>query len=448
MVELKIGQEVEMEYGGKAKVLSVIGSGGQGIVYLVEFNGMKWALKWYDVDKIKRPKEFRKNLKDNISDGAPSNKFLWPKYLTKENEDGTFGYIMELKPASFDSFVDILNTYKLEVDPLTGRATKRPVRFTNLYAMVTAVINIVNAFRQLHRSGKSYQDLNDGGFFINVNTGAVLVCDCDNIAPDGSNFGIGGKPGYMAPEIVRGVAKPNVQTDKYSLAVVLFKLLFRGDPMEGEKVVRDVCLTESSELKHYGQNAIFVYDPNDASNRPVRGIHDNVIKFWRLYPQYIKDAFITSFTTGLTEPNKRIIENEWQKMFIRLRSEIIMCSCGRTNFTSMFVKLDDKTYRCPKCGMQFSSLSINHLDYRIPLYVGCRFFECDIDRDSDDFLTVSGELVENKLKAGLLGIKNTSEKIWSVKFPDESVRDVPPGNGFPVWPGLEIDFGGGVQAKI
>jgi hypothetical protein len=80
--------------------------------------------------------------------------------------------------------------------------------------------------------------------------------------------------------------------------------------------------------------------------------------------------------------------------------------------------------------------------------VGCRFFECDIDRDSDDFLTVSGELVENKLKAGLLGIKNTSEKIWSVKFPDESVRDVPPGNGFPVWPGLEIDFGGGVQAKI
>lgn len=218
--------------------------------------------------------------------------------------------------------------------------------------------------------------------------------------------------------------------------------------MEGEKVVKDICLTESSELKHYGSSAVFVYDPEDTSNRPVRGIHDNVIKFWRLYPQYIKDAFITSFTTGLTEPNKRIIENEWQKMFIRLRSEIIMCSCGRTNFTSMFVKLDDKTYRCPKCGMQFSSLSINHLDYRIPLYVGCRFFECDIDRDSDDFLTVSGELVENKLKAGLLGIKNTSEKIWSVKFPDESVRDVPPGNGFPVWPGLEIDFGGGVQAKI
>ena len=294
MTELKIGQEVELEYGGTAKVLKVIGSGGQGVVYLVEFNGMQWALKWYDINKIKRPKEFRNNIQNNINDGAPSNKFLWPKYLTKEMPDGTFGYLMELKPASFDSFVDILNTYKLVVDPLSGRAVKKNVRFTSLYAMVTAVINIANAFRQLHRAGKSYQDLNDGGFFINVDTGAVLVCDCDNIAPDGSNFGIGGKPGYMAPEVVRGTTKPNVQTDKYSLAVVLFKLLFRGDPMEGEKVIKDICLTESSELKHYGQNAVFVYDPDDASNRPVRGSPDNVIKFWRLYPAYMLASFILS----------------------------------------------------------------------------------------------------------------------------------------------------------
>lgn len=447
MIELKVGQDVEMEYGGSAKVISEIGRGGQGIVYLVKYNGMKWALKWYDVDKIKKPKDFRRNIQNNIHDGPPSDKFLWPKYLTKENDEGTFGYLMELKPPSFDSFVDILNTYKLEVDPLTGHAAKRPVRFTNLFAMVTAVINIVNAFRQLHRAGKSYQDLNDGGFFINVQTGAVLVCDCDNIAPDGSNFGIGGKPGYMAPEIVRGIAKPNVQTDKYSLAVVLFKLLFRGDPMEGEKVVKDVCLTESSELKHYGQNAVFVYDPNDSSNRPVRGIHDNVIKFWRIYPEYIRDAFIRSFTTGISDPNKRIIENEWQQLFIRLRSEIIMCGCGRTNFTSMFEKPDEKTFKCPRCGMEFTSLGFSNRDYRMPLFVGCRFYECEITPGSDDFQSVAGELVENKLKAGYLGIKNCSTKTWKVRMPDGNYYDTPPGKGFPIWKELEIDFGD-VQAKI
>ena len=32
MLELKIGQEVDLEFGGKAKVLGIIGSGGQGVV--------------------------------------------------------------------------------------------------------------------------------------------------------------------------------------------------------------------------------------------------------------------------------------------------------------------------------------------------------------------------------------------------------------------------------
>ncbi|MDE5853549.1 MAG: protein kinase [Ruminococcus sp.] len=447
MTELKIGNYVEMEFGGKAKVLKILGSGGQGIVYLVELNGTKWALKWYDIDKIKRPKEFRKNIHDNIADGAPSNRFLWPKYLTKELPDGSFGYIMELKPDSFDSFVDILNTYKLVVDPFTGHATKKAVRFSSLYAMVTAVINIVNAFRQLHREGKSYQDLNDGGFFVNVNTGAVLVCDCDNIAPEGSNFGIGGKPGYMAPEIVRGIAKPDVQTDKYSLAVVLFRLLFRGDPLEGEKVVKDVCLTESSELKHYGQNALFVYDPDDASNRPVIGIHDNVIRFWRLYPDYIKEAFIRSFTVGLNDPNKRIIENEWQKLFIRLRAEIIRCDCGRTNFTTMFDKPDELTYRCPKCGMMFPTMSFSNMDFRIPLYMGRKFYECEIDSECNEFLNVAGEIIGNKLKPDILGIKNCSGKSWRVKMPDNNFYNIAPGKGFPIWNNLEIDFGN-VTAKF
>ena len=448
MVELQIGQYVEMEYGGAAKVLKVLGSGGQGIVYLVEFNDMQYALKWYDVDKIKNPAAFRKNIDSNIKDGAPSKKFLWPKYLTKPIEDSEgFGYLMDVRPVGYDSFVDILNTYKLDIDPLTGRAMKVPVQFKSLYAMITAVINIVNAFRQLHRAGKSYQDMNDGGFFINVNTGDILVCDCDNIAPDGANFGIGGKPGYMAPEVVRGLEKPNVQTDKYSLAVVLFKLLFRGDPMEGEKVVKDICLTESSELRHYGQEAVFVYDPVNDTNRPVRGIHDNVIKFWKIYPEYVREAFIRSFTVGIAEPNKRIIENEWQKLFIRLRAEIIGCPCGRTNFSSMFNTLGDFAYKCPKCGTEFVTLAFSNRDYRVPLYLGCKFYACETEVASDDFYTVTGELVENKLKPGMLGIKNLSDKTWRAKMPDNQFYNVAPGKGFPLWGGIVVDFGG-VTARI
>ena len=137
-----------------------------------------------------------------------------------------------------------------------------------------------------------------------------------------------------------------------------------------------------------------------------------------------------------------MIENEWQKLFIRLRSEIIMCgSCGRTNFTSMFEKIDDRTFKCPKCGSEFATLGFSNRDYRMPLYLGCRFFECEINPESDDFQTVAGQLVENKLKPGVLGIKNTSDKTWKAKMPDGEFYDIAPGKGFPIWNGLEVDFG-------
>jgi serine/threonine protein kinase len=447
VIELKSGDVIELEYGTSVKVIKELGSGGQGIVYLVEMHDKKYALKWYDVDKIHNLNAFKKNIASNIKDGSPSDKFLWPMYMTKARQDNSFGYVMDLKPEGYDSFVDILNMYKISTDRATGRAIKTTVQFKSLYALVNSAINIINAFRQLHRAGKSYQDLNDGGFFIDTNTGDVLVCDCDNIAPEGYNFGIGGKPGYMAPEVVRGLAKPDVQTDKYSLGVVLFKLLFRGDPLEGEKVVKSVCLTEEAELLHYGKDAVFIYDPNDQSNRPVRGVHDNVIKLWNLYPQYIRDCFTKLFTEGIKNPNRRPIENEWQRLFVRLRAEILPCQCGRTTYASVFKRLPNGNFSCTKCESEFFALHFDAVNYDIPIYEGCKLYECDTVRLSDDFNKVTGEVIENKIHRGVFGIKNLSDKVWKAKMPNGEFKDINPNGGFPIWNGLEIDFGD-VTARI
>lgn len=447
MTKFEIGQEVETEFGGKAKILDVIGSGRQSTVYLVEYNSMKMALKWYDPEKVKNPDKMYENIRRNIKDGEPNNKFLWCKYMTKaDRENGTFGYFMELKPDSFEYFADVMKGYKLVHDKSTGRMTKKSVKFASLNAMLTAVINIVNAFRQLHKVGKSYHALSDGGFFINTDTGAVLMSDCDTIAPHGTDLGIKIRPSYKAPEVLEG-SLPDENSDMYTLAVVLFKVLFRGDPMEGKKVVMDVCLNEQELAEHYGRKAVFVYDPDDVSNRPLRCIHDNVIKFWGEYPEYIKEAFVRSFTVGKKEPEKRVSAEEWQNLFIRLRSEILSCVCGRSNFVSMHGKPKDKIFKCPKCNMEYATIGFSNRIFRMPLYIGCKLFECDINPYADDFLSVAGELVENKLRPGLIGIKNCSDRKWSVKMPDGFFHDVAAGKGFPVWQGLEIDFGR-VQAKF
>ena len=449
MRELKIRERVEIESGGEAVVSRELGRGGQGIVYLVRYRGRDYALKWYFISRIRNPEAFRNNLRRNIEEGAPEGgkQFIWPLFLTKQKKNRAFGYLMQLAPSGYESFTDIYNGYRWEKPLRKGEpARKRKVRFASLDVMLTAAINIVKAFRALHLSGKSYQDLNDGGFFIDTATGDVLVCDCDNVAPDGDNFGIGGMPGFMAPEVVRGAAKPNVLTDRYSLAVVLFKLFFRGDPLEGSKVLKCVVMTEENDLIHYGKDPVFIYDPNNASNRPVKGVHDNVIRLWQIYPDFIRQAFTMSFTYGIQEPNARIIEKNWIKMLIQLKLDIVHCSCGRTAYASTFEEQGGHTLVCRNCGSTIYTMGVG--DYEVPLYPGAKLYSCLTDKNSDDFTTVTGTVIENRLKKGLFGIRNQSKKTWKVVFPDQSVRDVPSGKAAPIWKGLQIDFGDDIKAEI
>lgn len=449
MRELKIGERVPVEAGGEAVVSRELGRSGQGVVYLVRYRGRDYALKWYFISRIKNPDAFRDNLRRNIRDGAPDGgkQFIWPLFLTEKKPNGAFGYLMRLAPSGYASFTDIYNGYRWEKPAAKGRpARKRKVKFSSLDAMVTAAINIAKAFRALHLTGKSYQDLNDGGFFIDTDTGDVLVCDCDNVAPDGDNFGIGGMPGFMAPEVVRGIAKPGVLTDRYSLAVVLFKLFFRGDPLEGSKVLQCVVMTEENDLVHYGRDPVFIYDPDNASNRPVNGVHDNVIHLWQIYPDYIRQAFTMSFTYGIQEPNARIIEKNWIQMLIQLKMDIVRCPCGKTAFVSSFEKEEEHGLRCPKCGTAIHLMGIN--DYEVPLYMGAKFYRCLTEKNNDDVETVTGVVMENRLKKGLLGVKNMSNKTWQAVFPDQSIRELGPGKGVPIWKGLEIDFGDQIKAEL
>ena len=100
MQELKSGDKVQLTNGSTAAVIKELGRGGQGIVYLVDLAGQQMALKWY----TKVPdNNFYKNLENNIADGAPSEAFLWPEYLTKK-QNGSYGYIMKLRPQGYYEF--------------------------------------------------------------------------------------------------------------------------------------------------------------------------------------------------------------------------------------------------------------------------------------------------------------------------------------------------------
>jgi len=423
MKEFKHGDKIPLAGGaGACEIQDKLGEGGQGIVYKVSLNGKPYALKWYFANKLQNKTKFMKYIEENIKRTSPNEDFLWPQYLTSE-KDGSFGYIMDIRPKEYSDFSDILlNKVKLSAP-----------------ATMTAALNLVSAFRALHGKGLSYQDLNDGNFFINAKTGAVLICDNDNVTPNGEpNAGnIGGKPGYMAPEIVCGKAKPDTYTDAHSLAVILFKLFVRHDPLMGVKYVNSVCITEAKELELYGTNPVFIYDPNDKSNRPAAGVHNNAINFWPLFPKFFQDAFIKSFCEGMKNPHVRLAESQWEKVLIQLRDELLECPKCKRN-----ILLKDSTIKiiCSGCKMEFNPpfrLDVN--GYKIPLFPGVKIYERHIG-DSTDYEKSVGEVIMNKSNPSLWGIKNISDTIWVMSAPGKEDKQIAKDAVVPVAEGVSAKF--------
>ncbi len=424
MKEFQKGQKIKTVSGGELEIIQKLGEGGQGVVYKVRYNGRELALKWYFSGKLNNAVKFYDNIQNNIKKGAPTPAFLWPLEIT-EYYEGSFGYLMELRPPEYEDF---------------SRFLLAKVRFSGISAIINAALNITNGFRVLHNRGYSYQDLNDGNFFVNPKTGDVLICDNDNVAPYGDNLGIAGKCRYMAPEVVLGKKRPDLHTDRFSLAVVLYLLLFLNHPLEGKRTMCP-CLTEELERKFYGSAPLFVWDPSDDSNRPVRGVHVNEIKFWPVYPQFVRDMFIKALSKEAmigADTEHRVTEREWQATFTALRDSTVRCSCG----DETFIDLGSQPSKCMNCGRDLPEFMVLKVKkYHVAMAPGKKVYACHVVYDSDDFKEAKGEIVTSRNNPSVIGLRNDSGSVWDVTLPNGAVKAYEPGQTIRLGKGLKIDFG-------
>lgn len=431
MKEFQKGQRIRTVSGGELEVIQKLGEGGQGIVYKVNYNGKQLALKWYFGNKLNNTDKFYRNIQNNIKQGAPTRAFLWPLEIT-EYYEGSFGYLMELRPSEYKDFSLFLLA---------------KVHFANIEAIINTALCITNGFRELHNRGYSYQDLNDGNFFVNPQTGDVLICDNDNVAPYGENLGIAGKCRYMAPEVVMGKKRPDSHTDRFSLAVVLYMLLFLNHPLEGKRTMCP-CLTEELERKFYGSDPVFVWDSANDSNRPVRGVHTNEIKLWPLYPDFVRKTFEKAFSHEVMVGNDtthRVIEKEWQEVFTTLRDLTVKCSCG----SETFIDPSQQTCRCINCGKSLERPPILKVKkYQAALAPGKKIYACHVQYDSDDFKEARGEVISSRNNPAVLGLKNDSSTTWEAILPNGTSKGYPSGQVIKIGKGMKINFGNGNVAEV
>ena len=428
---LSKNQQVELESGRTATVIEKLGEGGQGVVYRVTLDdtGEQRALKWYFKDKFSDARKFYNNLINNIRVGSPSAQFVWPEEITKWSDYESFGYIMKIFPAGYESFSKFLLSR---------------VRFQSVQAMVNAGLNMVAAFKALHNKGYNYQDLNDGNFSINPATGEVLICDNDNVVGHGENSGVLGKARYMAPEVVRGDKQPDKITDRYSLAVILFMLFIGDHPLEGKKT-NVPALTNKYDKRFFGTEPLFIYDKTDDSNAPVPGLHKNALAMWKYFPSFVKAAFQESFSQeSLLQGRGRLLEQDWFNILMRLKSSIVKCpKCGE----EIFLESDRETI----CGNhKIKPAGYLNFDKRsnqavtVPIFKDAVLYNYHVD-NSEDFKTVAAVMKE---KPGKFGLENKTNRRWTITAQDGKTAIKQPGETLVLRENFKIDFGNGIFAQV
>lgn len=422
--QLKGGTILTAQSGNKYTVKQLLGAGGQGEVYSVDSNDGSYALKWYYKNtSTKNQKEILDNL---IQNGPPASAFLWPQDMIFKSFGESFGYIMPLREKNYKSIVDMM---KRKAEP-------------SFYCLCRAAYNLTKGYHALHGKGYSYRDISFGNVFFDPDTGDVLICDNDNVSYNGAKSGVYGTPRFMAPEIVIGEAKPSRNTDLFSLAVLLFYMFMLNHPLEGKREAQIKCMDIHAMNRLYGTDPLFIFDPDNKDNRPLTGYQDNALVFWDLYPKQLKDLFITSFTVGLRQPNRRITEAKWLETFANLMSGIILCpNCGAEVFYDSHKEASNAAHVCWGCQKTVpvpSKIVIGRSTILLMSNAKIYMHHIKGDHDMD---TVVGEVVQNPRNPKMWGIKNLSKENWTYIKADGTQIPVAEGRSAAIAKDAKIDFG-------
>jgi DNA-binding helix-hairpin-helix protein with protein kinase domain len=432
---LRIGETVHAQAWDRPCVVEDhLGGGGQGEVYRVSADGQPFALKWYAEGYLGRAPRLRDRLERAIREGPPSDRFLWPLDLTFAELHPEFGYLMKLREKRFRGLNEWLNR---DVNP-------------SFAALATTGFELADNMLLLHaQKGLCYRDINYNNVFFDPATGEIRICDNDNVDVNLQPGEIGGTPKFMAPEIVRGEALPTIDTDRYSLAVLLFLLFMVHHPLDGalERAVR--CLDVPAMRKLYGTEPVFIFDPADDSNRPVPGPdgQQNPLAYWPIYPKFLRDLFTRAFTDGLRDPkNGRVMESEWCAAMARLRDSLMHCPrCRAENFydADALKAAGGRPPSCWNCRTDF------RLPYRIRLgqnvvILGprARLFPHHVDPlRKVEFTAPVAEVTPHPAEPEVLGLTNLAEARWIVTGPDHAIQEVGRGQTCRLVHGATIQFG-------
>jgi eukaryotic-like serine/threonine-protein kinase len=419
MAELAPGDTVFMRSASDPLLIGDrLGRGGQGTVFRAELHGQPLAVKWYRPSADRSfDDRIRASLAKLVDGGRPRNHaFVWPIDLVSSPGRDGFGYVMPRMESRFVTCFEMLS------------APNSP----GFDIKIRIGLNLVDAFASLHGDGLCYRDISFGNLYVDPATGDVAIIDNDNVGTTGEQTFIKGTLQFMAPEVMLNETPPRTESDLYSLALFLFYLFCHGHPLEGTAVDRSYNSGEDERLsdeevllRHFARMPVFVFDPADASNRPVASHPVN--NWWPVYPRFFQQMFIASFTTGLKDHTLtgRIIESLWRRALHRLADSLWRCDNCQA---ALLFDTSDPHRACWNCGRtppvpQLLKTTGHDLVVTDGAVLTNRHLRLPGPADEPVALAELDERVP-----GAVLLRNLTAQSWEVETPGEASQQVKPGH--------------------
>ncbi|MCW3123085.1 MAG: protein kinase [Flavipsychrobacter sp.] len=287
-----------------------LGRGGEGTVYELQ-NHSALVLKKYNepltAEKISKLQLMVAMRSKDIEAFA-----AWPTDLVLDNADKICGFIMK----KLTGYVPLHMIFS----PM-DRKKLFPDKGYNF--LVHVARNLATAFYKLHEAGLVVGDVNEGNILIS-SSGIIAFIDCDSFQVKGNKnyfFCEVGVPRYTPPELLKEGSFEHiirtVNTDSFSLAVLVFQLLFLGrHPFAGKNRSAADIDEETAIRKHE-----FAYS---LENKKKRLSPPNDSFSITNLPAPVVSLFHQAF-----EHDKRPAPADWIKALDSLLADMITCSESR-----------------------------------------------------------------------------------------------------------------------
>ena len=405
--------------------------GGQSDIYQITWNEKTYALKWYNrsLEDAVGSNQYKAILAYSALN-LDTEYYTFPLAIVSENENpesgALFGYIMNLIP---DGFYEMHDYLLADGDP-------RQIKFKSFHAMIYAGMNIVSAVHQIHHIGCCCGNLGPGNVVINPSSGNIRMIDCEIIASTDIRYPLLGTRGYMAPEIVRSNfrQKPTIQTDLFSLAIILFRLFYIDHPMEGRMWDRYPLLTDAVEDELYSIHPVYNMSTKTDINRPNDIWAPNVMSRMTLLPDILREGFENTFVNGIDHVMGRTPENKWLQILSVARDQLVFLDPkGEQDRVVRFNNPKTIPQGCLR-------MTIGSGRHELALYPFQSLFKDVLTGSVKDYKERAGRVM---VAQGRLCMQNITDQVWNVYTPGapgSGITQVPKDGWFFLLPGTQVKF--------